>query len=429
MRFWNLPTLLIFWLLLTIFLGRFFMLSQAIYGDGIYYWAYMRSIVIDHDIDLRNEAVHNYSPEGNNREEEPSPDSKGLEHNKYYPVGPSVMWSPAFLLAHMLSRPLSLPQNGFADHYQIAVGVLNISYIVIGLTLIFRLLLKRYSQFVSFIVTVLILFATNLLYYGSIDILNSHPSSFFVSSVLITLLFKLKENLSVRLMFLSGALLGLLALIRPQDILFGVLFVPFFFEKMFTIRWNTLIIFTLGGFLTYLPQLIVSLLLFNNFLALPYLTSDSTFEPTKPHFWELFLSTTQGLLFYSPLYLVGIAGLYIYAKKRLFGKRFLVLLFLEIFLISIWSGWSQGEAFGIRMVISLLPIFAFGIAEVLTFFSSKLSKVAIVYICLLFVLQNFVMILAFHLFFHEPTFINGELSEGGKIRQMILERISPYVSS
>lgn len=397
------------------------MLGQAIYGDGIYYWGYVRSVVLDGDLKLFNEASHQYSPHGNNSSYEPSPAQKSLVDNKYYPIGPSVMWSPGFLLAHILSGPLNLMTNGYADQYQIAVGILNVFFVIIGIVLLYNLLIRTYASFVSFMTILLVLFGTNLLYYGSIDILNSHPSSFLISVLLITLLFKLKEHFSIRLFFISGIILGLLTLIRPQDGLFGILFSPFFVSRNLQLYLKRLGVFVSGMIFGYLPQFITSYLLFNTFFAFPYLTfSHQAFHFSNPHIFELLFSTDRGIVFFSPIYLIGIVGLILYMKKNKdFGIRFVLLFILTLLLISVWSGWNQGEAFGLRMFISLLPLFAFGISEIVKLLTNKISKTAMILIVCVFVLQNFLMIFLFHLFLHNPTFINGELTNGGRLREEI----------
>jgi len=52
--------------LVGMFLGHFWLVGQAVYGDGRYYWAAARSMWIDHDLYLKNELRHHYSPVSNN---------------------------------------------------------------------------------------------------------------------------------------------------------------------------------------------------------------------------------------------------------------------------------------------------------------------------------------------------------------------------
>lgn len=421
MKFWNLPTVFILFLLTTVFLTRFSFLGHAVYGDGIYYWAYTKSIIIDQDLDLHNESTHSYSPEGNNR---PEPDTlqpgRNLAADKYFPLGASLSWTPGFLLAHILSRAFGYLPNGYSDIYQISTGILSITFTVFALRLVWQLLKRTYSGFVSSLVIILLLFGTNLFYYSSLDTLNTHPLALLLSAIAVFLLFRYKTPQSRQFLYF-GLICGLCALTRPQDGLVAILFLPALFESK---KLSNLVTFIFGGLLGYLPQFLASFLLFRNFLAMPYLIGqDSGFNISSPHLLELIFETNRGLLYFAPIYLIAVCGLALYYRtKKPFAGRFLALVIAQIGLISIWSGWAQGESYGMRMLISLIPILAFGLAEIVQLLSKYLSKTAFIALGIIFIVQNMFMILAFHVFLHEPTYVNGELSRGGKVKKEIILR-------
>lgn len=420
------PTVLIisiFFTLLIIFLARFLFIGQAIYGDGIFYWSYARSIVIDHDLNLENEAGHPFSPKFNNLPNTIETTRESLVTKRYYAIGTPLSWLPAFTIGHFLSPFFNYPQNGFADSYQVAVGTVNIILICIGLMLLFTLLRTFYVHNIATITILLLVFGTNLFYYGSLDILNSHPTSFFLSCVLLFSLFSKGKTQRKRL--LLGMLVGGLALIRPQDALFAIMCIPFLFGqsiKQFLINSTY---FTIGFVAVFSIQLITSLLLFNSPFVFPYLTgSNNTFDFLNPHIIELFISTKIGLFYYVPLYSISIIGLILYTKaKKPYALSFLLLFVAELFLISTWSGWEQGESYGLRMFISLLPMLSFGVAEVIQNLKKFFSYQALMAIAIVFIVQNLLMIFLFHLFLHEPTYIGSELSRGSQFRIMLLESI------
>lgn len=421
MKFWNIPTVFILLSLLIVFLTRFSFLGHAIYGDGIYYWAYTKSIIIDQNLDLRDESTHSYSPEGNNRPEPKiMPSGRNLAEDKYFPLGASLSWTPGFLLAHFLSRIFGYLPNGYSDIYQISVGILSISFTLFALRLIWQLLQKSYSGFISSLTIVLLLFGTNLFYYSALDTLNTHPFALLLSTIAVFLLFRYK-NPSAKQFLYFGITCGLCALTRPQDGLIVILFLPALLQAKKSINF---IAFFGGGILGYLPQLVASLLLFRNFLALPYLIGgNGAFNISQPHLLELVFETNRGVLYFAPIYLIAICGLIFYYKMRKpFAGRFLALVIAQIGLISVWSGWAQGESYGMRMLISLIPILAFGLAEIIKYINEYFSKTILIGLAILFITQNLFMILAFHLFLHEPTYINGELSKGGKVKQEIFLR-------
>jgi hypothetical protein len=67
-----------------------------------------------------------------------------------------------------------------------------------------------------------------------------------------------------------------------------------------------------------------------------------------------------------------------------------------------------------------MPMFAVGLGYAIEITKQFLSKKAIKLLALIFILHNLIMIMVFHLFLHEPTFIGSKLSQSGKLRQKII---------
>jgi hypothetical protein len=72
-------------------------------GDGIWYYMYTRSLVIDHDINFANEHEYFYSKDPLKKEIGIMRVTKtGLISNKYS-IGPGILWMPFFIIAHAIS--------------------------------------------------------------------------------------------------------------------------------------------------------------------------------------------------------------------------------------------------------------------------------------------------------------------------------------
>lgn len=428
----------LFLLLSMLFLVRYHIVGQAIYGDGIYYWAYTRSLIIDHDLDLRNEGAHTYGPRTNNSFS-PGPqgsDTTDLSKNKYYPLGPTLLWSPFFIVAHLLvllaiATGAPVPTNGYADLYQITVGLINIGFVVVGLVLLNTLLRKYFSPFTSLTTSLLVLFTTNLFYYGSLDVLNSHPSSFLLATLFSYCFVVYREKMNTKQWLSLGILLGVMTIIRLQDSIFILMPLSLFLRQLNVSKRNkkfdsfvNFFAFLVGSFVGFLPQLIASAIIYKSFFLIPYTLGSDELNFLDNKLLHLFLDSQKGLFWYSPVFITGLIGLRL-LKGKLAQVRlpFFSAILTSLFLVGAWSGWSQGESYGMRMFISLLPLLSFGIAEMVTFVSRYLSKPTIIIIGLLFVLQNLVLITAFHLFFHNPTYVGDELSQSGKLKTEILHHL------
>ncbi|NTV63399.1 MAG: hypothetical protein HGA65_07660, partial [Oscillochloris sp.] len=98
------------WLILIVFLGLLpIAVPRIALSDEVQYYAYLRSVYFDHDLDFRNEYTH-FAEEGRRFHDEavanallredainPNPQT-GLLRN-VAPVGSAILWSPGFVLA------------------------------------------------------------------------------------------------------------------------------------------------------------------------------------------------------------------------------------------------------------------------------------------------------------------------------------------
>ncbi|MDP3941723.1 MAG: hypothetical protein Q8Q49_05435 [bacterium] len=428
----------IFSLLAGIFLIRYAIVGQAVYGDGIYYWGYTRSLVLDHDLDLRNEGAHTYSPEINNSESVVHPTERtNLLNGRYYPIGTSLLWLPLFYLLHFLTKLLftfGLPAipNGYSDIYQIGIGLLNVGFVIGGTALNYKTLLFYFKGNIAKLTALAILFSSNLFYYGSIDVINSHPLSFFFSSLFCYLFVQSLKKRTYRMWLVLGTLSGILAIIRLQDGLFGLLLISqvigmFFTNRRKNISQNILglLLAGFGGVVGFAPQFITSHLIYHFPLTLPYTFQLELFHIRDPKLLELIFDTSRGLLFYSPVYIISFLGLCVLPKSlRVVQVAFIPTIVASYLLVSIWPAWSQGESYGIRMFISLLPLLSFGLAVVLQALANRFSRAVLAFILGAFILHNVIMILGFHLFLHSPTYVGEDISRSGKLKMRILDRFS-----
>src|SRR4051794_16811711 len=94
--------------------------GALINGDAKGYYAWIRSIALDHDVDFRNDYALIYPPEH-------LPDDRGLTPRGLipdkYPIGVGVVELPGFVVGHVAATSLGYPANGVSAPYQLAVVV------------------------------------------------------------------------------------------------------------------------------------------------------------------------------------------------------------------------------------------------------------------------------------------------------------------
>lgn len=337
----------------SVFFSHAFFLGKTAYGDGIYYFSWVKSTVVDHDTDFRNE----YAYFGAGQPVTPT----GLTGNKYS-IGPAILWYPWFLWTHLIVQ-----KSGYELPYQLIIGLSGVLYMLTALVLLYRLLCDVFGKTISLAAIACMAFATNLLFYGSIDTVNSHAVSFFASVLFLTFLFQKKRR-----WFRIGFTLGLAALIRPQDVILGLLVIPYIKPKDY-------LRFIIGVLYTFSPQLAVWQLRYGTFLVSPYISTIEGFNPFTPHILGVLFSPGSGLFLWTPVVLLGVIGLGI--RKAGLPLRLMGIIFLaQLYIISSWSVWWQGASYSGRMFIGTLPLIAFGLAGFFeTVIRQKLRSAVLLY--------------------------------------------------
>lgn len=412
-----------FLLLASIFLAHYWVVGQAVYGDGIYHYAFTRSIVKDGDIHLVNEYSHTYSPVNNNNVYPVAPvtvenvTANGFAQNKYG-IGAPLFWVIPFAFVdffvnvwNIVSLPIS--SHGFSDLYQISVGLFNVAAASLGVVLLYVFLKNYFKPVPAFIAVATVLFGSNLFYYSSLDVINSHPFSFLFSTIFLFYWWKTFARRTHKQWFLLGIILGILLLIRTQDIVFLVLIVAEIIvllkQKGFTmshIRQEIpkYLLFAVGLILAFLPQLFVWQTLYGDIWTSPYIRGGERFTFLNPHLIELFIYSKIGIVFWTPLFLVCIAGLvFFFKKQKMLAGLSLLLVVSEIYFISAWSGWTQGESYGVRMLISSIPFMAIGLAYMTQKLLERFTLKKVIIICSAVVAFNFALVFYFLLMHQSPT--------------------------
>jgi hypothetical protein len=272
----------------------------------------------------------------------------GRVGNKYS-IGPALLCFPNYVFLRSI-----VLGSGYEFPYQLSVGLTSVFYAIIGLLLLSRFLVKIVPESAAGLAIFCVACATSLLFYGSIDPVNSHAVSFFTVALFLSLLFTRPQS-----WFAVGAALGCILLVRPQDAIAAILILPFLPRRavfpILQIAASALIVF--------LPQLLVWKSLYGAWLVSPYLLEGEKFYFLAPRMLDVLFSPKNGLFTYSPIVLFTIFGFFLSWKNFNFLKKYIfAICLLQIYIIASWSSWNQGASFGIRMFSGTLPIISFPLA-------------------------------------------------------------------
>ena len=332
--------------------------------DGVYYYMYLPSVLLDGDIDFSNEVSYYFGE----KQVEKDRTKTGMVGN-HWPIGPAIFWAPFFLLAHFItsignSIGSSLPANGYSGLYTTFVYLANSLYGVSGFFFIYYSL-KRFFAFRDILLACLvILLCSPLTYYLWSFSTMSHTISFFAVSMFIFAF--LRYGIGLRLAICSG----LMFLVRWQDILFILPLIIYVVHDFYQRRKKNGFLYTkwlahhLGFvivfFITVSPQLFVWKIIYGQWI-MPASTSQKI-DVLNLHTIKVLFGSETGFFAWHPILILGVIGLPILFKKRRMWGIYcsLAILIQVLFVASIQK--SAGWAFGNRFLIGTLPFLTFGLA-------------------------------------------------------------------
>ena len=180
-------------------------------SDGLGYYAHIRSLVIDHDLQYGNE-FRDFNPFHHAVQDFQKPTRTGHVANKY-PIGPALLWAPFFIAAHLLTISLNLfgchfPVDGYSLFYQLFIGFGTTFYGILGLCYIFAICRRYFSEQVTVSAIATIFLSTNLIYYFGREPSMSHVLSMFAVSQFLYLSLRDFAEKTVRSFMICGLAAG-----------------------------------------------------------------------------------------------------------------------------------------------------------------------------------------------------------------------------
>ncbi|CAN5244959.1 hypothetical protein BH09BAC5_BH09BAC5_16370 [soil metagenome] len=289
-------------------------------------------------------------------------DGKGV--NKYF-AGESILLTPFFLTAHLLSGSEKHPADGYSYFYMLAIALAAIFYMLLGLWSIRKLLIEFQVRDGIIAIVLLSLFLGTQLFYYSIWVPEmTHVYSFGLISFFFLLIHRQCQNFNSARNILLAAIFGLIILVRPVNVLV-ILSLPFlagntetlklFFKNTFSHYF--ILLFSISIFFS-----IVSVQLFYYHLQsghwLVYAYAKEGFDFLHPHFFQSLFSYSNGLFIYAPILFISFLGVFVFLSENRFRFfTFLIFFCCIIWVISSWWAWTYGAAFGMRPLVEYLALF------------------------------------------------------------------------
>lgn len=346
------------------------------------YFAFLRSLYFDHDLDFANEWAH-----WRFKEQPITPTGHRFTQGS---IGPAVFWAPFFVLGDLLARverALGAPRydlDGFSAPYVRSAVVGTVVLVVLGLHALRRVVDRHFPGPVSLLAVLATFGATSLVFYAFVQPGMAHGLSFALAAFAVLLADRLSQGGGTRDWLLLGLVLGLLVAVRLQAAVLVVFLLPLLLReaRQRTLPARGLAAAALGAFLGFLPQMLAWKVIYGRFITLsgdleawsreagvnlPVLFRPAAwFDPRSLHFADVLFSAERGFFTWTPLCLVGILGLLLALRRA----PLLAAGGLLAFLATAWwsgslAGFEGGDSFGARRFDLVLPFVALGLAAVL----------------------------------------------------------------
>jgi hypothetical protein len=403
-------------LLAVAFLASLPLVTPRIYAsDEVQYFAYLRSLWFDGDLSFENEYRHFYDA-GITRYDgfhetflERRTEATGLRVT-FATLGPALLWSPFYAAADAIvrvqrGRGAMVARDGFSQPYISAVAYGSAFYgwlaVVIGWWMTRRLLGARHALASAVAVWI----GTPLFFYMYVAPPMSHACSAFAVAVFLATWLRVRERWTPAGCAALGGLAALMTMVREQD---GFIAIAPAADWIWTLAKTRAarqvggaeappsfdlprLAGPLVGILTfvvaYAPQLWAYMVL--NGYPGPSRLVARKMNWISPHALGVLLSPNHGLLFWTPLVLLSLAGLMWLALAPVSGAkappyvsyvlrskeggasappdpwiaRCLLLAFAsQVYVAGSVESWSVAGAFGQRRFLGLTAVLVVGLA-------------------------------------------------------------------
>jgi hypothetical protein len=305
--------------------------------------------------------------------------------NKFWPVqlengnrliqtsmGLSILYSPFFFMAHLLTHITGGEADGYSSLYEIFLMLSSLFYVMMGLLVLRRLLLKYYSPKATAIALVLVGLGTNLFYYTVHEGPMSHAYNFALITLFLYLVVQWYGQPTWGRSILIGLVYGLIVLVRPSNIVAGILFLGWgitTFSKLkqqpgFLLKhYQHLLLMGVMFLLPWIPQMLYWKTVTGAWLYNSYSQTGSSFYFGSPQIFHLLFSFRKGWYLYTPVMLVATAGLFFLERKCRSGLwPISFYLAVQIYVLASWWSWWNGGSFGLRSFVDIYGVMALPLA-------------------------------------------------------------------
>jgi hypothetical protein len=346
--------------------------GQIVVGDALNHYVQLRSIVFDRDLQFKNEYARLHGvPEDAIEAVTAGERMTETDHiRNYMPFGPALLWAPMFLAVSAIVWIANLfgagyPLDGYARAFQATAGFSGIAAACAGSCLAYAAACRVADRGSAIWATLAVWLSSSALYYSLVSPTYSHAASMLAVSAFWFVWIATLDRQTAGRYAVVGALAGLAALMRWQDAV--LLLIPLceagWRHAAATLAQTAarVTMAVAAAAIVFSPQMAVWSVLYGSPIVIPQ--GSGFMRWSDPALWAVLFSDNHGLLTWTPIVVLALAGLVSLARRQP-GIGFTAIAFFVVtwYVNASVADWWGGEAFGARRFISCFPVFVLGLA-------------------------------------------------------------------
>jgi hypothetical protein len=357
-------------------------------GDGVGYYAFARSLLIEHKLDFRkdwlaaNPSFRMGRVDADGRIDADQYTVTGRLDN-HFAVGPAILWAPFLVAAHagvLLCDRLGahVAADGFSRPYVLAMSFGTALYGFLAVFISFVLARRYVPERWAFLAAIGIWFGSSLPVYMYFDPSWSHAQSAFMVALFIWYWLRTRGARSVAEWAVLGALGGLM-----MDVYYVSAVLLLFAALESLAAYRTAVksqdraqvmrilvgnaVFSLALLAAFSPTLITKKIIYGGFFSFGY---TEHWYWNSPALLKVCFSSDHGLFAWTPILILAVAGLIcLRSCDRQFAAYSLVAFAAYLYVMGCYQDWDGISSFGSRFFVSLSPLFVIGLAAFFDWFA------------------------------------------------------------
>jgi hypothetical protein len=346
-------------------------LGARLQSDGFYYYAYLRSLAFDRDVNFLND----YRMLG--LSDKPylfEPTSTGHAHSAWT-IGPAIVWSPFFAAGHLAASRLNaagggalIAVDGTSYPYRQAVCIAGLFYTLAGAWFTLGFARRFFDGSTAAIATAMTIGGSFMVWYAIAEPSMTHAPSMAVVAGFAWYWAATMGRRDLRRWAILGAIAGFAGLIRWQNVIFALLpAIEMVLGRPKPASRRLLAcgaVFAAAATVAFAPQMLAWKAIYGSYLAVSPV--GPTIDPLQPHLVDVLFSSRNGLLAMSPVLYVAAIGAIGFAWRRPAAGVPILAAFAAMtwFNASIYDWWGS-DGFGGRRFDGLVPLLVPGTAVAL----------------------------------------------------------------